>query len=248
MSKFIENPNLPKSEVTLILCGQMNRVIIDYFHSRGIKTYFAQENEAADTAVCDHIDLSAIHLGNNKVLLDKKQDALAVALKNEGSKVFHSFESVSGEYPRDIALNFAFMGEHVIGNEKYADKNLCSFFTGKKIINVNQGYTKCSCLIVNEKAVITDDPSIYKATVKEGIDCLLISKGDVKLHGHSYGFIGGASGKPSQGEVIFFGDIKMHRDYEKIKFYLYKHGCKIISFDGVPLTDYGGIIPLKERA
>ena len=247
MSRFIENPNLPKSEVTFLLCGQMNTAITDYFRIRGIKTAFPQVNNDIDSAVGNHIDLSAIHLGNKKVLLDKKQNALALTLENQEAEVYYSLESVSGEYPNDIVLNIAFMGEYVIGNFKYTDKNLRNYLVNKKLINVNQGYAKCSCLIVNEKALITDDLSIYKATTKEGIDSLLISKGDIKLPGHSYGFIGGASGKLSQDEVIFFGDIRIHRDYEIIKAFLNNHGCRIISFDGVDLTDYGGIIPLKEK-
>ena len=116
-----------------------------------------------------------------------------------------------------------------------------------KKINVRQGYCKCSCLNVSENAVITDDECIYKALCLNEIDALLISKGDITLNGHDYGFIGGASGKISKTDILFFGDVTKHRDYKKIAGFIEKHGCKIISLD-FPLTDFGGIIPITEKA
>jgi hypothetical protein len=67
------------------------------------------------------------------------------------------------------------------------------------------------------------------------------------LPGHQYGFIGGASGKISENEILFFGDITAHQDYKKIAGFIEKHGCKIISLN-FPLTDFGGIIPIIEEA
>ena len=81
---------------------------------------------------------------------------------------------------------------------------------------------------------------------ENGFDCLLIAKGDVSLPGHEYGFIGGASAKISESEVLFFGDITKHRDYKKIADFIKKYGYEIISLD-FPLTDFGGIIPIIEE-
>ena len=94
---------------------------------------------------------------------------------------------------------------------------------------------------------ITDDKSIFDALSVYSLECLMISKGDVNLPGHDYGFIGGASGKISETEVLFFGDVTKHRDYKKMADFIEKHGCKIVSLD-FPLTDFGGIIPLTEVA
>ena len=100
---------------------------------------------------------------------------------------------------------------------------------------------------MSDNAVITDDESIYKALCLNGVDTLLISKGDIVLNGHNYGFIGGASYKISESKVLFFGDITKHRDYKKIADFIEKHGCEIIFLD-FPLTDFGGIIPITEKA
>jgi hypothetical protein len=61
------------------------------------------------------------------------------------------------------------------------------------IIDVKQGYTKCSVLPVSNNAFITDDISIYNQCVSFGIDVLYVGKGDVSLPGYNYGFIGGCA-------------------------------------------------------
>ena len=98
---------------------------------------------------------------------------------------------------------------------------------------------------MDENSIITDDESVARRAVEKGLNCLLISKGDVSLDGHEYGFIGGASGKILKDEIIFFGDISKHRDYERIEAFIRERKMRIISFD-FPLTDFGGIIPIRE--
>ncbi|MBR5437447.1 MAG: hypothetical protein IKV21_00875, partial [Clostridia bacterium] len=101
-------------------------------------------------------------------------------------------------------------------------------------------------LVIDERSVITDDESIARKLRENGFDCLLIRKGDISLEGHGYGFIGGASGKISENEIIFFGDVTRHRDYESIRDFICERKMETIKFD-FPLTDFGGIIPIKEN-
>ena len=113
-------------------------------------------------------------------------------------------------------------------------------------IKVNQGYCKCSTLVVKENALITDDESIYHKMRENGTEALLVSKGDIFLKEHDYGFIGGASGKISNDTIVFFGNIFLHRDSEMIISFIREHGCSYLCTDNGPLRDIGGIIPLSE--
>ena len=72
---------------------------------------------------------------------------------------------------------------------------------------------------------------------------LKISKGSVYLPGFDYGFIGGASGKIADDEIIFNGDISKHPDYKNIMSFLCKHNVKAVSFKD-KLEDIGSIIPI----
>lgn len=246
MIGFIENPNLPEGKVKAVICGELCRELNEFLDSRDISQITIAPNNNIDPAVRYHTDMAAIHLGRNKILVDKSQNALSDCLKGNGFEIYTTEENIAGEYPKDIKLNFTVFGNKIMGNFVFADDKLLTLTESLSKLDIKQGYCKCSCLVINENALITDDKSIYNIALKNGVDCLLVSKGDVSLPGHNYGFIGGASGKISKTEVLFFGDVTKHRDYKKIAGFIKKHGCKIISLD-FPLTDFGGIIPTTEE-
>ena len=109
-------------------------------------------------------------------------------------------------------------------------------------INVNQGYTRCSTLVINDRAAITSDISIKNALESNGAEVLLISPGNIFLDGFDYGFIGGA-GVSFDGKTVFFGNVKKHPDYEKIRGFCKKYNSKLeILCEHIPLTDIGGAV------
>lgn len=245
MTEFIKNPNLPEKRVRTVVCGTHDEKILEFFKSQNINVIPITANRTIDFSVSGHADMAAIHLGGNKILTDKSQTVLCETLSNQGMEVILTENPVSGDYPDDIGLNFALFGDFAVGNFRYADKKLLDCTENKTRINVKQGYAKCSVLVVNEKAVITDDESIYRKAVEKGIDCLLISKGDISLEGHEYGFIGGASGKISNSTVVFFGNVEKHCNFNEIRLFLEKNGCDFRCTDSGKLRDIGGIISIK---
>lgn len=244
MSSIINSPNLPSEKVKALICTDRDRAVIDYFKRKGITVLSNRENPDIDPAVSFHADMAALHTGKNNIVLDKRQKELKEELIRIGFSVYETEKEITGNYPDDIRLNVAVMGDFVFGNMLHTDKTALKLLSDKKSVTVKQGYTKCSVLAVNENAAITDDESIYRKMSEKGIDCLLINKGDISLLGHGYGFIGGASGKISENEVVFFGDAAKHRDFPLIQSFLQKHGCTFRCTDNGPLRDIGGIIPL----
>ena len=246
MTVFIKNPNLPDSRVEKVICGSKDELILDFFEKNNITVMASGKNKDIDPAVAEHADMAVLHLGGNKIILDKEQKSLKRILNENNFEVYETANAIKGEYPCDIKLNFTLVGDCAVGNFNYADENLIKFLSAKKKINVKQGYCKCSVLVVDENAVVTDDESICRKMLENGFDVLLISKGDITLSGHNYGFIGGASGKISKDTVLFFGDITKHKDFKKINDFLEKHRCRFICTDNSPLRDIGGIIPVSE--
>ena len=117
---------------------------------------------------------------------------------------------------------------------------------GFREIHVNQGYTKCSCVRVDGKSVITSDPGVYAALagVPE-LSVLKICPGFVSLPGYGTGFIGGASGRVGD-EVVFNGDLSEHPDFRQISAFIAERGLRVKHFPGLPLTDVGSIIEETE--
>ncbi len=245
MSRFIKNPNLPEGKVTSLVCGGLNEEAVRLLKDRGAEIFYTEKNTSVDESVSYHCDISALYLGDGKIVVDNQQEALMNNLKIKGFDVVESQKTVCGMYPNDIILNHAIVGEYIIGKSSCFDKSVAENIADLKVIDVKQGYAKCSVLVVDGCSIITDDESIASNAHKNGLNCLLIEKGDILLGGHEYGFIGGASGKISNNEILFFGDITKHRDYDKIKDFLSRRNIGIISLD-FPLTDFGGIIPLTE--
>ncbi len=247
MSRFIHSPNLPEKKLKSIICGTKDMGVLSFFKREHIEVIPIAPNARIDPSVALHADISALHLGKNEIIIDKTQTELAGRLRSSGVEVHTTKNPIAGEYPGDIALNFAVFGCFAIGNFKYADGNLIHLLNGRQQISVNQGYCKCSVLVISESAIITDDESIHKMMLSSGVDSLLVAKGDILLEGHEYGFIGGASFKLSEDTVVFCGDITKHRCHTAIEEFIKKYGCKIISTDDGKLRDIGGIVSITEE-
>ncbi len=153
-----------------------------------------------------------------------------------------STESVGEKYPYDVLFNACLIGKRLICNKKTVSKLIidAAISADCEIIDVPQGYTKCSICPVGVNALITADKAIAKASREHGIDVLLISEGHVSLPPYEYGFIGGASGL-YKGKVYFCGSLDTHPDGEKIKKFCTENGAEIIELSNGILQDVGTI-------
>ena len=110
------------------------------------------------------------------------------------------------------------------------------------LIDVRQGYTKCSTVVVDENSIITYDEGIVKACAPyRDLDVLQIAPGFVRLDGFDTGFIGGASGRVGN-EIIFNGDLFSHPDFNSIVSFIEKRGLVCRWFADYKLTDIGSIL------
>lgn len=151
------------------------------------------------------------------------------------------------KYPENILLNCLYINNTLYGKLDSVDDTMLDYCkaNGIKTVNVNQGYARCSSLQVSENAVITADKSIKKALKNNGADVLLINEGHIELKGYDYGFIGGA-GFYDNGIVYFFGNIKNHPDYDKIREFIIQYNSKIeVLCQDMPITDIGGSVIIK---
>lgn len=168
-----------------------------------------------------------------------------------GNRVFRlsGCEKPAGkDYPENVRLNCLYHSGRLYGKLSAVEPSvlrLCNQL-GIQTVNVNQGYSRCSTLIICENAAVTADSSMEKALRNSGTDVLRISPGHIRLEGYGYGFIGGAAWSHC-GITYFFGDITKHPDYAKIRAFCEKYNSKIkILCMSEPLTDIGGVVVLPE--
>ena len=146
-----------------------------------------------------------------------------------------------------IALSIFANSTDIICNYDITSAKIKELANERTVINVNQGYTKCSVCAVSDKAFITDDKSIYKALKNAEYDVLEVEKGSVALDGYDYGFIGGACCKISKDVLAFFGNAKAHKCYEDIKAFCKNYNVDLLSLDNKRLCDIGSFIPIFEN-
>ena len=176
------------------------------------------------------IQLSIIDSKNKHILVHKDIDK--------------SFLNILDKYPYDIILNALISGNFFMHNLKFTDPNLLSLCNEKTLLDVKQGYTKCSILKVKEDAFITSDKVIFNKLNSNGYDTLLVPPGDIILEGLDYGFIGGTGGMIDDNHLAFFGNLDKYLYGDIIKSFLYKHGVTPIYLNDSKLIDRGSILSI----
>ena len=217
----------------------------EYLRNNGFEILSFPDNPNVDTRVAYHADLSFFFDGIDTLFIASEFASFADKLKNYCKNVVVINKNLSEKYPGDVLLNCVCVGMNFICNTlTVADEILSKMKeSGYNIINVSQGYTKCSVVPVSENALITDDESVYSECVKHGIDVLKVSKGSVSLNGFDYGFIGGTAGLISENTILFNGNIKQHQDYKSVGLFLEKYSVKVVCTED-RLADIGSIIPI----
>lgn len=210
------------------ISSKADNLITDYLKSRGCSLELIHSEGIVDKGISDHPDIFLCKMGIS-----------------EDSPVFTAREEDLGmDYPEDVAFNAACTGKYFIHNLKLTAPDLLQEAKNRnmKLIDVRQGYTKCSIVVVDETSIITYDEGIAKACSPfDDLDVLLVSPGFVRLDGFDTGFIGGASGRIGD-EVIFNGDLSGHPDFARIVEFIESRGLKCKWFEEYPLTDIGSIL------
>ena len=245
--RFLINPNLPENKVITVFADIDDIALKNVFDKLAIKVVSVAENKFLDAPVSKHADILANYVGKSIFLVDENQVELCSFIKNNDGKSV-VIENIKSPYPNDCLLNFADIGDYIICNKSILSEQIVKHLPQKEIIDVKQGYSKCSVCICKQNTVITDDISIYNALLQyDYINSLLVEKGSVSINKYNYGFIGGCCGLIDKDLLLFNGDLSTHIDFDKIEKFLYDNNVKYIDIKGKPLTDIGSIIPITEK-
>lgn len=198
-------------------------------------------------AIDGHVDIqmNILDKAKRKIIIHKDID---LSFINELDKLnidyVFSDKSLNTDYPKDIILNYLSINNLFVHNTKYTDKAVFNNINAQKIINVKQGYTKCSVLPINDNAVITSDKIIAKKLSENNIDVLMIPPKDILLPGMNYGFIGGVGGLISPNKLALFGQLSEYCFGNEVYNFLYKYDVEPIYLKKGKLIDRGSIFYL----
>lgn len=153
-------------------------------------------------------------------------------------------------YPGDSRYNAACTGKFFIHRLDITDSELLAAAKAScgnelELIDVRQGYAKCSTVVVDESSIITYDKGIAKPCEAAGMNVLIVEPGFVKLRGADTGFIGGASGRVDD-EIVFNGDLSVHPNFGEITAFIEAQGLGCKWFESYELEDIGSIITVTK--
>jgi len=247
--RYLRIPNLPEADVGLLAVSAAYPGIRMELEKQGIKVISVGSSALLPEPVQAHADMLCHPLGGRRVVVAKREKKLLVNLKQFGFQTRESASVIAGSYPNDSPLNAARVGNRLIANPRVLDKTIRDdcFSNHIKIVEVRQGYAKCSVAVVDEHSIITSDHGIAVAASKEGIEVLKIQPGYIRLPGYSYGFIGGSCGLIGRNRMAFAGNPNCHPDFYKIKEFLDRRKIEIIALSKDSLLDIGGMILLMEQ-
>lgn len=247
MERIVRKPHLPEGEVRCLIIGEKYRKSLENaLNQHKIRVICAENNSFVDERLSGHVDLSVVHMGENRIAAAEylKDSEFIHKLTGAGFRVDFIANPSSKAYPDDAAMNVCIIGDNVICNKKTSNEGLA---TGKRIINCNQGYTKCSTVVVDEQSIITSDRIIAANAAQDGIESLLIDDSFVKLQGFNKGFIGGAAFKISKDKIAFTGIIKHAESKSAIENFLNTRGVEAEYLTAAEIFDIGSAIPIIEE-
>ena len=212
---------------------RMSKVIVSKDACRGLIEYL--EEGGHEVMRFGTLDKVAPPVANHPDLIFCK---ISVGVVYQGDP-----EKLSPKYPGDVIYNGCSTGKYFIHNLKCTDPELLYIAreAGLELINVRQGYGRCSILPIDEDSIITYDKGIAIVCEEAGLNVLKVTPGHVALPGYDEGFIGGTAGRVGD-EVLFNGDLSAHPDFEAIRDFICERGLGLKYFDDCPLTDIGSVI------
>ena len=241
-----KNPFIPQLFANLaIIDGRASDAIIANLERLNIDVIKTIKCNDVSDPISYHPDIVMHPINHDTIVVAPNvYDYYWECLSKKGINIIKGESYLSCKYPRDIAYNVGRIHGYAIHNFKYTDEKLLFYLkkSGLELINVNQGYSKCSMAVVDENAIITSDYLIYKKLTELDVDVLLIEPGHIVLEGYNCGFIGGACGNLSKDIVATSGNLELHTDYKKIIIFLKTHKKNLLILNNDAIVDLGTII------
>lgn len=226
----------------LCIINTENHIIANKLKECGYTCIATEKSANVSEPISLHADVLYLKTGDKEIYVSDCQTDNIKLLKEIGYNVTEI--KLAPGYKTECKLNMIVGDDAVVCNPNTC-LNLEIFDSDKEIIKVNQGYTKCSTIVLSDNDFITEDEGIYNALKSCGKNCLLIEKGYVSLEGYDYGFIGGASVYlTDQNTLLFFGDITEHKNYCEIEKFCIEFKINIDCIKDFKLIDIGGSIIL----
>ena len=239
----------PQTDVTIIASATMPESAKESLTKMG-SVIWLEPSDIAYPSVSSHPDIfffchderyckSVICAKNVHINIPvRTRHALSVLDIKEG------ISSVGHKYPETCHYNAVGIGNILIHNLLHTDSTILESYgkmwTKSVQLNVNQGYTRCNLLALNEHNFITSDFGIKKVLEEHGYNVFYVDPHQIVLPGHDHGFFPGCCGLVDD-YVVVCGALKHLKECKELKKFIRRNNMKIIELYDGELIDVGSI-------
>ena len=165
-------------------------------------------------------------------------------------EVIKGEKNVGHKYPETVPYNAVGVGNMLIHNLKYTDEKIVEPYgkisTKSVQLNVNQGYTRCNLLALDEHNFITSDFGIKRVLEENGCNVFYVDPHQIALPGHDHGFFPGCCGLVDDC-VVVCGSLNKLKECKELKKFIRRNGMKIIELYDGGLIDVGSIFFIQNQ-
>ncbi|MBO5853845.1 MAG: radical SAM protein [Bacteroidales bacterium] len=216
---------------------------------------FLNPTEITYKSISAHPDIFFFQTEDGLIYAPNAPKRIVKELKKRKIKLTEGKKEVGKKYPETVPYNAVGIGDTLIHNLKHTDSTILSLYPNH--IHVNQGYTRCNLVALNENAFITSMED-YKTTrlhdYKEVAETqrhrdaefkvFYIDPKQIKLEGHDHGFFPGCCGV-WKNNLIVCGSTKYLKEKEELDRFLKDNNFNLIELYDGELVDVGSVFLVK---
>ena len=217
---------------------------------------FLNPTEITYNSISSHPDIFFFQKDDTLIYAPNAPKRIVKELKKRKIKLIEGKKEVGKKYPETVPYNAVGIGNLLIHNLNHTDETILSSYENH--INVNQGYTRCNLLALNENAFITSDVGIFNAVNSQQTtdnslyppeslvetyvrtSILYIDPKQIKLEGQKNGFFPGCCGV-WKNNLIVCGSTKNLKEKTELDKFLKDNNFNLIELYDGDLIDVGSI-------
>ncbi|MBQ8223238.1 MAG: radical SAM protein [Bacteroidales bacterium] len=221
---------------------------------------FLNPTEITYNSISSHPDIFFFQRDNSLIYAPNAPKKIIKELRKRKVNLIEGKKEVGKKYPKTVPYNAVGIGNLLIHNLKHTDSTILSLYENH--IHVNQGYTRCNLLALNENVFITSDKGIFnevnRQQTTDNSHCphefhvetygrtsvLYIDPKQIKLEGQKNGFFPGCCGV-WKNNLIVCGSTKNLKDKEELDKFLKDNNFNLIELYDGDLIDVGSVFVIN---
>lgn len=192
-------------------------------------------------AISGHPDIFFHQINAKLIIAPNLPEEYKQILSRNGLEFVAGEQAVGKKYPASSTYNAVSTGSHLIHNFRHTDAVITAMGGNAGLIHVDQGYTRCNLIPLDDHHFISSDHGIQRVLERFEKDCLYVDPKGIILKEFQHGFFGGCCGL-HQGKMFLLGTLDHYPEGDRVEQYLSGLQIEIIELYNGPLFDGGSIL------